>query len=83
MTKTSKLVRLGALMGFIAAASFSSSINAQTASELKADAANGGDVVTYGMGYNAQRYATGKQITPANMLQCMMPPWPSMRSPVS
>jgi alcohol dehydrogenase (cytochrome c) len=74
MTKTSKLVRLGALMGLIAAASFSSSINAQTASELKADAGNGGDVLTYGMGYNAQRYSPGKQITPAN-IKGLTPIW--------
>ena len=74
MIKTSKLVRLGALMGFIAAASFSSSINAQTASELKADASNGGDVLTYGMGYNAQRYSPGKQITPAN-IKGLTPIW--------
>ena len=35
---------------------------AQSAEALKADASTAGDVLTYGMGYNNQRYSALKQI---------------------
>jgi len=37
--------------------------HSQTLEDLKADHATPGDILTYGMGYNNQRYSPLKQIT--------------------
>jgi alcohol dehydrogenase (cytochrome c) len=47
---------------------------AQTAAALKADAATPGDVLTYGMGYNNQRYSPLKQINSKNAAK-LQPAW--------
>lgn len=47
---------------------------AQTDAALKADAATPGDVLTYGMGYNNQRYSALKQINSKNAAK-LQPAW--------
>jgi alcohol dehydrogenase (cytochrome c) len=47
---------------------------AQTAEDLKNDAATPGDVLTYGMGYNAQRYSPLTQINRENVKR-LVPAW--------
>jgi alcohol dehydrogenase (cytochrome c) len=49
-------------------------LNAQTLADLKADATTPGDVLTYGMGYNNQRYSALKQIN-TSTVDKLTPMW--------
>jgi alcohol dehydrogenase (cytochrome c) len=49
-------------------------VQAQSDAALKADAATPGDVLTYGMGYNNQRYSPLKQINAGNAAK-LQPAW--------
>lgn len=56
---------------------------AQTLDDLKRDAATPGDVLTYGMGYNNQRYSALKQINTGNVGK-LQPVWAySLNNPQS
>jgi alcohol dehydrogenase (cytochrome c) len=50
------------------------SAQAQSVDDLKRDAASTGDVLTYGMGYNNQRYSSLKQINAGNAAK-LRPVW--------
>ena len=59
------------------------SVQAQTLDELKADHATSKDVLTYGMGYNNQRYSALKQINAGNAAK-LRPVWAySLNNPQS
>lgn len=53
---------------------WSPATQAQSVAELKADASTPGDVLTYGMGYNNQRYSALKQINAGNAAK-LQPVW--------
>ena len=56
-------------------------VQAQSLDALKADSATPGDVLTYGMGYNNQRYSPLKQISTKNV-SALQPVWAySLNSP--
>ena len=57
-----------------AVAAFTCTVQAQSLDALKADAATPGDVLTYGMGYNNQRYSPLKQINAKNASK-LQPLW--------
>ena len=62
------------LMGGLIAAALFSGAQAQGFDALKNDAATPGDVLTYGMGYNNQRYSPLKQINTKNVSK-LQPLW--------
>ncbi|MFC3682272.1 PQQ-dependent dehydrogenase, methanol/ethanol family [Hydrogenophaga luteola] len=60
--------------GAAALALLATSLPAQTLDDLKRDSATPGDVLTYGMGYNNQRYSPLKQINTKNAAK-LRPVW--------
>jgi alcohol dehydrogenase (cytochrome c) len=66
--------RMLGLAAGLSAALLSMPSMAQNADALKADAKSPGDVLTYGMGYNAQRYSTLTQINRGNVAK-LAPAW--------
>lgn len=68
------LGRLGVAIAGLSAALAAGGAGAQTNAQLLSDAKNPADVLTYGMGYNAQRYTSSKQITAANVKN-LVPVW--------
>ena len=69
-----RMGQVGLAIAGLSAALVAGSALAQTAAQLVGDAKNPADVLTYGMGYNHQRYASSKQITPAN-IKNLVPVW--------
>jgi alcohol dehydrogenase (cytochrome c) len=61
-------------LGGVALAALIGSAQAQSADDLKRDNATPGDVLTYGMGYNNQRYSALKQINTGNAAK-LRPVW--------
>ena len=57
----------GRIIGGMIAAAIFSGAQAQGLEDLKNDATTPGDVLTYGMGYNNQRYSPLKQINTKNV----------------
>ena len=55
------------ILGGVAMAALIGSVQAQSAEDLKRDNLTPGDVLTYGMGYNNQRYSPLKQINTGNV----------------
>ena len=55
------------ILGGVAMAALIGSVHAQSADDLKRDNLTPGDVLTYGMGYNNQRYSPLKQINADNV----------------
>jgi alcohol dehydrogenase (cytochrome c) len=60
--------------GAAALALLATSLHAQSLDDLKRDSATPGDVLTYGMGYNNQRYSPLKQINTGNAAK-LRPVW--------
>lgn len=61
-------------IGLMAGLALAGSASAQTAEDLKNDAATPGNVLTYGMGYSNQRYSPLKQINSKNAGK-LQPTW--------
>ncbi len=72
--KFSRLGQIGALVAAFSASVFSGGSYAQNAAALAADAKTPGDVLTYGMGYNHQRYSTLNKINKTNVKN-LVPAW--------
>ncbi len=72
--KFSRLGQIGALVAALSASVFPVSSIAQNSSALVADAKTPGDVLTYGMGYNHQRYSTLTKINKGNVKN-LVPAW--------
>ena len=62
------------LLGCMALLSLMGGAQAQSADDLRKDNASPGNVLTYGMGYNNQRYSPLKQINASNVSK-MQPVW--------
>lgn len=60
------MVKTTRLLGGVALAALIGSVQAQSLQDLQRDNATPGDVLTYGMGYNNQRYSPLKQINTKN-----------------
>ncbi|MGZ3409127.1 MAG: PQQ-dependent dehydrogenase, methanol/ethanol family [Xanthobacteraceae bacterium] len=67
-------MRKSILIALLLAAALPLSAHAQTADELKNDSKTTGDVLTYGMGYNQNRYSTLKQINKQTVKR-LVPMW--------
>ncbi|OYU92808.1 MAG: hypothetical protein CFE45_21960, partial [Burkholderiales bacterium PBB5] len=62
------------MLASAAALALSGAVQAQNQAALTADAKTPGDVLTYGMGYNNQRYSPLKQIDSGNAAK-LAPVW--------
>ncbi|MGZ5853327.1 MAG: outer membrane protein assembly factor BamB family protein [Xanthobacteraceae bacterium] len=67
-------MRKSILIALLLAAALPLSAHAQTADELKNDSKTTGDVLTYGMGYNQNRYSMLKQINKQTVKR-LVPMW--------
>ncbi|MDZ4360529.1 MAG: PQQ-dependent dehydrogenase, methanol/ethanol family, partial [Variovorax sp.] len=68
------MIRTPHLLGGLLLAAFGLTTQAQSLNDLKTDHATPKDVLTYGMGYNNQRYSPLKQITTRNASK-LKPVW--------
>jgi alcohol dehydrogenase (cytochrome c) len=68
------MIRTPHLLGGLLLAAFGLTAQAQSLNDLKTDHATPKDVLTYGMGYNNQRYSPLKQITTRNASK-LKPVW--------
>ena len=68
------MVKTSRFLGGVAVAALIGSVQAQSLQDLQRDSATPGDVLTYGMGYNNQRYSPLKQINTKNAGK-LQPAW--------